>query len=98
MTSSKSPLSQNPGLLGSIGLPCASGIRTIKTVPRTHARIFTAGHDTPRRGCFQTPGGRRPPPPSFPGFYQSEGGVGGGTPPPHGAGLGGEGEKPALPP
>src|SRR6266849_5500305 len=46
--SSKSPLSQNPGLLGSIGLPCTSGVRTINTDARTPARNFMPGDDTPQ--------------------------------------------------
>src|SRR5262249_34949487 len=56
MTSSKSPSSQNPGVLGSIGLPCTSGVRTINTAPSTAARSFTPGNGTPARACLQRDG------------------------------------------
>src|SRR2546425_9490312 len=95
MTSSKSPLSQNPGLLGSIGLPCASGIRTIKTAPTTHARIFTAGHDTPRAWSFQPRGGPWLPLPSFQGLHLGGGGIGRYTRPALGGISGAEGDETA---
>src|SRR5262245_16674470 len=53
MTSSKSPSSQNPGVLGSIGLPCTRGMSTINTAPSTAARSFTPGNGTPARACLQ---------------------------------------------
>src|SRR5439155_19950353 len=66
MTSSKSPLSQNPGVLGSIGLPCASGVKSNSTGARIAARSLMAGSeplggDSSRRprSCQDEPRARR---------------------------------------
>src|SRR5262245_24141105 len=71
MTSSKSAPSQKPGVLGSIGLPWASGIRTINTVPSTVARGLTAGNGTPAGAFLQTCLSARLRPPR----YRSQRGV-----------------------